>query len=142
MIAVLAGDDVEGLARRVREALATQVAVAPRAEVVRQSLRGRGAIVTVPSLSDAIAFTNEWAAEHLLLVVRDEVRKALEIARMRTGALTRTRRAAREEQRRSAAEANVGALVRFHPEAANLLGPRGGLPRAKGDLTKLARTQR
>ena len=74
VIAVLAGDDVEGLARRVREALATQVAVAPRAEVVRQSLRERGAIVTVPSLSDAIAFTNEWAAEHLLLVVRDEVR--------------------------------------------------------------------
>jgi len=74
VIAVLAGDDVEGLARRVREALATQVAVAPRAEVVRQSLRERGAIVTVPSLTDAIAFTNEWAAEHLLLVVRDEVR--------------------------------------------------------------------
>lgn len=74
VIAVLAGDDVEGLTRRVREALATQVAVAPRAEVVQQSLRERGAIVTVPSLSDAIAFTNEWAAEHLLLVVRDEVR--------------------------------------------------------------------
>jgi len=68
----------------------------------------------------------------------DEVRRALEIARMRPGALTRTRRAAREEQRRSAAEANVGALVRFNPEAANLLGPRGGLPRAKGDLIKLA----
>jgi len=74
VIAVLAGDDVEPLALRVRDALASQIAVAPRAEVVVQSLRERGAIVTVPLLSDAIVFTNEWAAEHLLLVVRDEVR--------------------------------------------------------------------
>jgi histidinol dehydrogenase len=74
VIAVLAGSDVEALALRVREALAAQIAVAPRADVVMQSLRERGAIVTVPELSDAIAFTNEWAAEHLLLVVRDEVR--------------------------------------------------------------------
>ncbi len=76
VIAVLAGDDVEPLALRVREALTMQVATAPRAEVVVQSLRERGAIITVPSLSDAIAFTNEWAAEHLLLVVCDEVRDA------------------------------------------------------------------
>jgi len=74
VIAVLAGSDVEALASRVREALAAQIAVAPRADVVMQSLRERGAIVTVPELSDAIAFTNEWAAEHLLLVVRDDVR--------------------------------------------------------------------
>ena len=74
VIAVLAGDDVDALASRVRDALAAQVAVAPRAEVVVQSLRERGAIVTVPMLSDAIVFTNEWAAEHLLLVVRDDVR--------------------------------------------------------------------
>jgi histidinol dehydrogenase len=76
VIAVLAGSDVEALASRVREALAAQIAVAPRADVVMQSLRERGAIVTVPELSDAIAFTNEWAAEHLLLVVRDDVRES------------------------------------------------------------------
>ena len=74
VIAVLAGDDVDALASRVRDALAAQIAVAPRAEVVVQSLRERGAIVTVPMLSDAIVFANEWAAEHLLLVVRDDVR--------------------------------------------------------------------
>ena len=76
VIAVLAGDDVDALASRVRDALAAQIAVAPRAEVVVQSLRERGAIVTVPELSDAIAFINEWAAEHLLLVVRDDVRES------------------------------------------------------------------
>ena len=74
VIAVLAGNDVEALASRVREALAEQIAIAPRADVVIQSLRERGAIVTVPVLSDAIDFSNEWAAEHLLLVVRDDVR--------------------------------------------------------------------
>jgi histidinol dehydrogenase len=74
VIAVLAGDDVDALANAVRGALTDQIADAPRADVVRQSLRERGAIVTVPSLDEAIAFTNEWAAEHLLLVVRDDAR--------------------------------------------------------------------
>ena len=76
VIAVLAGEDVDALAVHVREALAGQIAVAPRAAVIEQSLRERGAIVTIPQLDDAIAFTNVWAAEHLLLLVRDEVRGA------------------------------------------------------------------
>lgn len=74
VIAVLAGNDVAVLAQDIRDALDAQLAVAPRAEVVRASLRARGAIVTMPELDDAIAFTNVWAAEHLLLVVRDDVR--------------------------------------------------------------------
>lgn len=74
VITVLAGDDVSTLAAAVRDALEQQVAVAPRAEVVLQSLRERGAIVTTHTLAEAVAFTNEWAAEHLLLVVREEVR--------------------------------------------------------------------
>jgi histidinol dehydrogenase len=76
VIAVLAGRDVEPLAAAVRTALEAQIAEAPRAEVVRASLAARGAIVTVPVLNDAIAFTNAWAAEHLLLVVRDDVRES------------------------------------------------------------------
>ena len=76
VIAVLAGAEVDALAARVRDALAAQIAVAPRAEVVTQSLRERGAIVTVPTLEEGIAFTNEWAAEHLLLLVRSDVRDA------------------------------------------------------------------
>lgn len=74
VIAVLAGNDVAVLAQDIRDALDAQLAVAPRAEVVRASLQARGAIVTMPELDDAIAFTNVWAAEHLLLVVRDDVR--------------------------------------------------------------------
>ena len=74
VIAVLAGNDVAVLAQSIRDALDAQLAVAPRAEVVRASLQARGAIVTMPELDDAIAFTNAWAAEHLLLVVRDDVR--------------------------------------------------------------------
>jgi histidinol dehydrogenase len=75
VVTILAGDDVDLLANDVRTALAAQLATAPRADVVRASLAARGAIVTVPLLSEAIAFTNEWAAEHLLLVVRDDVRE-------------------------------------------------------------------
>jgi histidinol dehydrogenase len=71
---VLAGSDVTVLAEAVRHALAAQIATAPRAEVVQAALAARGAIVTVPSLAQGVAFANEWAAEHLLLVVRDDVR--------------------------------------------------------------------
>lgn len=74
VIAVLAGTGVETLMDAVQDELARQVAVAPRAAVVRQALRERGAIVTVASLDEGVAFANEWAAEHLLLVVREEVR--------------------------------------------------------------------
>lgn len=76
VIAVLAGGDVDALGTAIRVQLAEQLAIAPRAEVVRQALRERGAIVTVPSLDEGVAFANEWAAEHLLLVVRDDVRAA------------------------------------------------------------------
>lgn len=76
VIAVLAGAGVEALLDAVEDELARQAAVAPRAAVVRQALRERGAIVTVASLDDGVAFANEWAAEHLLLVVRQEIEAA------------------------------------------------------------------
>jgi histidinol dehydrogenase len=76
VVTVLAGDDagVAALADAVVAALDTQLASAPRADVVRTSLAARGGIVTVPTLAEGIAFASEWAAEHLLLVVRDDVR--------------------------------------------------------------------
>ncbi len=83
VIAVLAGTDVEVLAQSIRDALDAQLADAPRADVVRTSLQARGAIVTTPALDDAIAFTNEWAAEHLLLVVHDDV-QATTLASLRS----------------------------------------------------------
>jgi histidinol dehydrogenase len=74
--AASAGGAVSELAAAVRNELDRQTAVTPRAEVVRQALRERGAIVTAETLDDAITFANAWAAEHLLLVVRDDVRDA------------------------------------------------------------------
>lgn len=82
VIAVLApvaapvGVSVSELATAIVHELEQQSAVTPRAEVVRQALRERGAIVTTVSLDEAITFANTWAAEHLLLVVRDDVRDA------------------------------------------------------------------
>ena len=78
VVAVLVGDDdtVTTLARAVESALLAQLVHAPRAPIVREALAARGAIVTVGSLADGVAFANTWAAEHLLLVVRDDVRAA------------------------------------------------------------------
>lgn len=78
VIAVLAGDgpEVQALSDALDMALIAQLAQAPRADVVRASLSARGAIVTVGTLAEGIAFANEWAAEHLLLVVRSGVREA------------------------------------------------------------------
>ena len=41
---------------------------------MRESLAARGAIVSVGSIADGVAFANEWAAEHLLLVVAEPIR--------------------------------------------------------------------
>jgi histidinol dehydrogenase len=76
VIAVLCGDGGDALALALEQALATAVEHTPRADIVRASLAARGAIVTVPSLTRGIAVANAWAAEHLLLVVRDDVREA------------------------------------------------------------------
>jgi histidinol dehydrogenase len=42
-----------------------------RFEIIAASLGRRGALLTVPSLDDAVAFSNAWAPEHLLLAVTD-----------------------------------------------------------------------
>lgn len=72
VIAVLVAS--EAYADRVHDALATLVASTPRADIVRVALSARSALLTCSSLHDGIAFANEWAAEHLLLAVRDAVR--------------------------------------------------------------------
>jgi len=74
VIAVIVGDGGDALAIAAERALAAQLMIAPRAEIARASFAARGAIVTVPLLRDGIAFANEWAAEHLLLIVHEDVR--------------------------------------------------------------------
>ena len=62
------------VADAVYAAVAKQVATTPRAAIVREALSSRGAILTTDSLSEAVSFANEWAAEHLLLALADDVR--------------------------------------------------------------------
>ncbi len=75
VIAVLVGTSAPAQLAEVESALATLLETAPRAEIVRIALAARGAIVTTASLAEAIAFSNSWAAEHLLLVVNDASRE-------------------------------------------------------------------
>ncbi len=65
---------VGSLALAIEKALEEQLATAPRADIVRSSLAARGGVVWFDTLAEGIAFANEWAAEHLLLVVNEAVR--------------------------------------------------------------------
>jgi len=73
---VLVTDDA-ALEEAVVAALEAVVSEAPRQEIVRAALAARGAIVRVGSLAEAVTFSNDWAPEHLLLVVRPEAEPAL-----------------------------------------------------------------
>nr|MCU0617806.1 histidinol dehydrogenase [Gemmatimonadaceae bacterium] len=72
VIALLVGDDT--LAAAVHDALEVCLRTAPRATIARTALAGRSALLTCGSLEEGVAFANAWAAEHLLLAVRDAVR--------------------------------------------------------------------
>lgn len=74
VLALLVGDASQLDA--VDAALAALVAGSPRAEIVRTALATRSALLTCASLEEAIGFANAWAAEHLLLAVRDDVRES------------------------------------------------------------------
>jgi histidinol dehydrogenase len=51
------------------EALTREIAVSPRADVVRAALEQTGAMLSADSLAEAVRFANEFAPEHLLLAV-------------------------------------------------------------------------
>lgn len=75
VLAVIVSEErVSSLAMRVEAALSSQLASAPRADVIRAALAARGGVVQVSSLEQGITFANRWAAEHLLLLVGDTVR--------------------------------------------------------------------
>ncbi len=59
------------VARAVDEAMARQLADLPRAEVVRAALDATGGAVVVPCIERAIELANEYAPEHLCLLVRE-----------------------------------------------------------------------
>jgi histidinol dehydrogenase len=109
------------IATRVAAELAAQTDAQPRAEIIRAALAGQGAVLTASSLDEAIAFANAYAAEHLLLVVRDP-----------DGVLGRLR---------SAGTVFVGpsASVAFgdYMTGANHVLPTGGLARSYSGLSTL-----
>ncbi|MCS7221699.1 MAG: histidinol dehydrogenase [Anaerolineae bacterium] len=67
------------LAERVQAEVARQTEELSRADVIVQSLTRRGGIVITADLSQAVALANEFAPEHLCLLVRDPWRWAGEV---------------------------------------------------------------
>jgi histidinol dehydrogenase len=108
-------------AAAIGTALAEQLATQPRAEICRAALAGQGAVLRADSLTDAIAFANAYAPEHLLLLAEplDEVLGAL----------------------RNAGTVFVGAAasVAFgdYMTGANHVLPTGGLARSYSGLSTL-----
>lgn len=66
-----------GLLDRVEAAMQTALAGQPRADIIRASLAGRGALIQVRDLDEAAALCNRIAPEHLQLAV-DEPESLLE----------------------------------------------------------------
>lgn len=73
VIVLIAGSDAANKSSSVADVLTARLATAPRAEIIRASLSSRGALLVTPGIDAAVAFANEWAAEHLLLAVRAEL---------------------------------------------------------------------
>jgi histidinol dehydrogenase len=59
------------LADRVEQLLSESVPREPRADIIRAALGARGALLVAPSLDAAVAFSNRWAPEHLLIATRE-----------------------------------------------------------------------
>jgi len=57
-------------AARIERSVKSQLDAARRTEIIRASLAERSAALSVASLEEAIAFSNEFAPEHLLLALR------------------------------------------------------------------------
>jgi histidinol dehydrogenase len=121
LAAVVAIATGERIAAGVASELAAQIDAQPRAGIIRAALAGRGAVLTAGSLDEAIAFANAYAAEHLLLVVRDADRVL--------------------ERLRNAGTVFVGpsASVAFgdYMTGANHVLPTGGLARSYSGLSTL-----
>lgn len=69
ILLVAATDD--RIARAVDAELTRQLADLPRADIVRAALDANGGAVVVPTVAQAIALANDYAPEHLCLLVRE-----------------------------------------------------------------------
>lgn len=59
------------LAEATRDEMRRQLATLPTADVIRESLRRNGALLVTETMDGALAFANEYATEHLELLVAD-----------------------------------------------------------------------
>lgn len=64
----------ENTARRIREAMAGAMPNVARAGIVRDALTGRGGVLSADTMDSAIAFANDFAAEHVQLLVESPER--------------------------------------------------------------------
>ena len=64
----------DATASSIANAIESMLADAPRADVIRAALEQRGALITRPSIREAVDFANEFAPEHLLLAFDDPER--------------------------------------------------------------------
>ncbi len=64
------------LAARVGEEVERQLALLERRDIARAAFEARGGAIVVDSLEEALALANEFAPEHLCLLVRDAARWA------------------------------------------------------------------
>lgn len=71
LAAVVAVTVSAALARDIVREVARQLGSQPRAAIISTALAARGGVLVAASLAEAISFANSYAAEHLLLVVRD-----------------------------------------------------------------------
>jgi histidinol dehydrogenase len=71
LAAVVAVTTSAHAAQAIRTALGELLPAQPRHDICAAALAGQGAVLWADSLGDAIAFTNAYAPEHLLLVVRE-----------------------------------------------------------------------
>jgi histidinol dehydrogenase len=55
----------------INDAIAREIALSPRAEVVREALETNGALLSADSAAEAVRFANQFAPEHLLLALGD-----------------------------------------------------------------------
>ncbi len=75
---ILITDDA-ALATQVEKAVDSQLKLLPRASIASTSWRDFGAIITVPSLNDAVALVDQLAPEHLEIAAHDAENLAAKI---------------------------------------------------------------
>jgi histidinol dehydrogenase len=121
--AVVLVTESPALVETVARELEARVDAEPRAAIIRAAFAARGALLSVNSREEAIAFANQWAAEHLLLAVAPDTQDAT------------------LAQLRSAGTIFVGetASVAFgdYMSGANHVLPTGGLSRIWSGLSTL-----